>query len=931
MGKKYIILLVFSLLIGQSFAVGVKEIDPLNDRIALAFSEVTSFMGFDKTPDERLYVEMRQGEKLYYGFHFLIDDFPKSSGVYTRIKDKAGNIVMSSKEVSMGGEGHIANRSQAESGPNSLAATGYKPILFEAPYDGSFYIEINEGSPTESRYPSGLFTADWYDFTVTSATNEVKNGRVWSTAWQLRGLDGISDAFNAKQYIYTDDGITSVVDYNGMNPIHFVVISNAHGTGQPSDPQQTKKSLADIPYSYALDYFSPQYKLFFDEPDPEFFPDADLDEVFGQLLEPITISGCPGDFCFNINVDRESSVTIDIEQNGVPGFQENTEDVQLVGYLSPGNNCLPWDGLDGAGKAAITVDLEIQIDFLSGVTHLPMYDVEECPNGITVEFVRPAAIAGPAEVYWDDELVEGNQSLVNGCKSGCHAFPSPGTQWGNEKMINSWWYINKPATTQKLTIDFPVFAAGPDKVTCVGQEAGLESSPGYSAYYWSPSFTLSDAAVNNPQASPEMKTAYIVKATDADGCNFYDTVVVDVLPLPMPEFEQVMDGCLGEQMVLNLKQPHHSVNFSVTGALGTSSAETLGLTLNQVGDVSILLEETSGDGCVGTNSYVLKSHSLPNPMILGEGMCKEEEKVYTVDQPEVLSSYVWSVTGATSFSSQNEQVSLLSNTADIELVVQEKDMNGCVNWDTSLVTIEPTPYPVVQNHGDSAFCEGEYTYLSYTGTNLFGTQHWYRNGQIFSVGDSALVKASGEYVLLANNNGCRNADTSMVSVHEVDLTPYPDVILDYAKTDYVTIGANLEINVDDYELVWGEYLPAELEHEVSPEEDTRYQVSVTTDIGCQDTASVFVKVFHPIIVPNGITPNGDDLNETWEIKNIDLYSNRVRIYNRWGTVVWQGYNYENSWHGLDMDGKVLPTATYYYVIELFDVDREFSGAVVIMR
>ncbi len=70
---------------------------------------------------------------------------------------------------------------------------------------------------------------------------------------------------------------------------------------------------------------------------------------------------------------------------------------------------------------------------------------------------------------------------------------------------------------------------------------------------------------------------------------------------------------------------------------------------------------------------------------------------------------------------------------------------------------------------------------------------------------------------------------------------------------------------------------------------------------------------------NAFSPNGDGVNDRWEIENIDLsefHDNEVEIFNRWGQSVWKGRNYDNEsvvWDGSGPSGKVLPQGTYFYL------------------
>lgn len=71
---------------------------------------------------------------------------------------------------------------------------------------------------------------------------------------------------------------------------------------------------------------------------------------------------------------------------------------------------------------------------------------------------------------------------------------------------------------------------------------------------------------------------------------------------------------------------------------------------------------------------------------------------------------------------------------------------------------------------------------------------------------------------------------------------------------------------------------------------------------------------------SGITPNGDDKNDVWIIENIEQFpENSVKIFNRWGEIVWKGDNYDNEnvvWAGDNEGGSKMADATYFYIAEI---------------
>ncbi len=95
-----------------------------------------------------------------------------------------------------------------------------------------------------------------------------------------------------------------------------------------------------------------------------------------------------------------------------------------------------------------------------------------------------------------------------------------------------------------------------------------------------------------------------------------------------------------------------------------------------------------------------------------------------------------------------------------------------------------------------------------------------------------------------------------------------------------------------------------------------------------------------LTIYTGISPNGDGLNEAWEIKGIEAYpDNKVQLFDRWGNVVFEKESYnnrvENTWRGKSnkglSKGQDLPNGTYYYQIDMKGLNKPLSGFVIINR
>jgi gliding motility-associated-like protein len=94
-------------------------------------------------------------------------------------------------------------------------------------------------------------------------------------------------------------------------------------------------------------------------------------------------------------------------------------------------------------------------------------------------------------------------------------------------------------------------------------------------------------------------------------------------------------------------------------------------------------------------------------------------------------------------------------------------------------------------------------------------------------------------------------------------------------------------------------------------------------------ASVEVYSTHKDIL-NLFTPNNDGINDLWEIPDLVDYGKcDVRIYNRWGKLVYSSPDYNNTWDGTS-DGTALPEGAYYFVIKT-ENEGVIKGTVNILR
>jgi gliding motility-associated-like protein len=116
-----------------------------------------------------------------------------------------------------------------------------------------------------------------------------------------------------------------------------------------------------------------------------------------------------------------------------------------------------------------------------------------------------------------------------------------------------------------------------------------------------------------------------------------------------------------------------------------------------------------------------------------------------------------------------------------------------------------------------------------------------------------------------------------------------------------------------------------------------YQVNlkIVSPDGClhEITLEVTVETDFYIYVPNAFTPDGDGLNECFEIKGVGFDAFEIKIFDRWGNQVFFSDNVENCWDGT-MNGQLAPQGVYTYAIFLrlpFDKIHQKQGTVTVYR
>jgi len=180
-------------------------------------------------------------------------------------------------------------------------------------------------------------------------------------------------------------------------------------------------------------------------------------------------------------------------------------------------------------------------------------------------------------------------------------------------------------------------------------------------------------------------------------------------------------------------------------------------------------------------------------------------------------------------------------------------------------------------------------------------------------------------------SGCASSISRQINVLETPDAALPSEVYILKGNDLILKpayrGQNLSyrwspaISIDDYAIA---------NPRVAPVSTTAYQVEVSNGV-CTAYAQINVKVLLPPIIYNTFTPNGDGINDLWEIPNLKDYPKAtVSIFNRYGIKLYGSTGYSQPWNG-QYNGRDVPSGTYYYIVIPGNGQKTYSGNVTIIR
>lgn len=224
---------------------------------------------------------------------------------------------------------------------------------------------------------------------------------------------------------------------------------------------------------------------------------------------------------------------------------------------------------------------------------------------------------------------------------------------------------------------------------------------------------------------------------------------------------------------------------------------------------------------------------------------------------------------------------------------------------------------------DSQVCTNGTLHL-YASSVLGATYNWtgpngFTSNEQNPIINNINTSISGIYSVKAIVDGCESPQSSVT----VTVTDFPDfelkTLCDSNKKVFVKF-IDSTINPELFEYEW--IYPDGTTHfgsqsiDLTLQQTGNYSVIVTDTNGCSSSGIIPIQCTF-CSIPKGVSANADGQNDNFDLSCIEEVEN-VKIFNRYGVLIFEKDNYINEWGGYDKKGNLLPTGTYYYLVSFKD-------------
>ena len=537
-------------------------------------------------------------------------------------------------------------------------------------------------------------------------------------------------------------------------------------------------------------------------------------------------------------------------------------------------------------------------------------------------------------------LKEGTYTVQVTDENGCILKLLPGS------LLPS-FTLNEPDTISIL----PVLSSssfGLYNINCNGDNNGSigitvtgGSGSGTYIYNW----TTTDGSGLIPDAEDQNTLtagAYTVAVTDLYGCRVeFDTMLTEPAPLAsaiIPKHITCATPGL-DNGEADLTVAGGVAPYTYLWSNGATSDDITGLTAGEY-----IVTITDANACQLTDTVTINlppdleiAYSLSNHNGNGFNIScfNYNDGAINLTTTNSVAPFIFSWTGPSGFTSASDTISgLRAGQYNLHII----DANLCT-IDTMFTLTEPgeLSFTFDPSHslagGFNINCAGDSTgSLNVIPVNAVGAvSYLWSDGVTLQMRDNLPEGMFSVYI--SDSNGCFAIDsTTLTQPDSLKLTFSVTQPWCSDKPDgEIRLTVSGGVIGTDYNYRWSDNSTS---RDLTDIQSGSYSVRVTDLNGCVIKDSVLLKPQREIclIIPNAISPNGDNINDIWNIGETDLYPDlEIKIFDRYGILVWKSEKgYPQKWDGTSR-GRKLTMDSYHYIIDLHNGTKPLIGNITIVR
>jgi gliding motility-associated-like protein len=499
---------------------------------------------------------------------------------------------------------------------------------------------------------------------------------------------------------------------------------------------------------------------------------------------------------------------------------------------------------------------------------------------------------------------------------------SPGTYYVE---VKNQYGCNAYDTIQIQNYISPVVSLGNDLSLCdntiVILDAGL-----FESYLWS------DNSVTQ-SIQPSTTGVYSVEVKDKNGCKASDTVMVSVFAVPVIDLGNDTSFCSGNNLVITAPASYDKyewTNGSTNDSIQVSTSGTYSLTV------------TDSNECQSKDSVF--AEEIPTPLVsfIVNNVCEGNPIAFQNNSSS--GSYLWKLGDGNTLNDSNPTYTYTqAGNYNVVLLVES---NGCVDSLQTNLMVYAKPLPGFKADVVSGCMPLE---VQFTDTTLNSKQYkWeFGDGKISIKSDPLhTYKDSGNYsvnLTVVSTEGC----SAKITVADmIDVYPLPKANFELDKSELNITQPDLSCkNTSSGAITFYWYFSDGTvvidNNPLHTFNDTGlYMIKqvVESQYGCLDSMEKSIKVIrdYNLFIPNTFTPNNDGLNDVFLPQGVGLrlYEYSLKVYTRWGDVLFVSNNPKEGWDGT-INNKPVQDGNYLWQINISDKKNElvknFSGLVSLIK